>query len=481
MQATQSTPDVVWISLESVRADHTSLGGYERDTTPNLRRIVEAGGVYYPSTFATARWTPAVSTSMLTGTYQSTHRVGWDDTRTVRRVPDDLRTLPERLRDLGYRTALFSSNPYVSPATGLDRGFDRVHLPPTKDDLKSGTGARTALRYATTFARDGAGFTTGLKWHKNCILPTYQAETLKAWIRGYAAEDEPFFVYTHMNSSHHPYDPPLKVLERFMGDLDMTPQETIDHAKTFTNNIWEVVANGCELSERDRTALFAVYDAEIYLADRFVGELFDLVRRSGRPTVFVVVGDHGELFGEQGMLGHNVTLHDGLVHVPLVTYGLDGVAAAAEGLVQPIDVTRTLVASLGGDVSGFQGVDLRDVELGGEGPGAREYALFQRGPRARDLNTILEYNPAFDRPYHVEAIDAIRSTEWKYCRSADRIALYRLPDEETDVSDAFPDVVAELDAALDAAIPEENYADPDAAAAEFDDTMRRHLVDLGYL
>jgi arylsulfatase A-like enzyme len=466
-------PNVVWISLESVRADHTSLGGYHRDTTPNLRRIVEAGGVHLPHAFATARWTPAVSASVLTGTYLSTHRVGWADTRDVQRVPDGLRTLPERLSERGYRTALFSSNPYVSPATGLDRGFDRVHRPPTKADLRSAAGARTALRYARTFTREGAGLSRDLRRHKDCVFPLYQVETLKTWLREFERDgDVPYFLYTHMNSSHHPYNPPLTLLDEFLAGSELSPAEAIERAKAITSDIWGVVADGCVLSPLDREALFAVYDAEIALADRYVGELFDLAVASDRPTVVVVAGDHGELFGEQGMLGHNLTLHDGLVHVPLVVYGVDGVEAAAGDLVQPIDVTRTLLAALDAGVDGCQGVDLRD--------GGREYALLQRGPRRRDVESIRERNPDFDRPYHLEGIDAVRSREWKYCRSADRVALYRLPDEETDVAAAHPDVVAELDAAVDAVIPDERFDDGTESAA-FSAGMRRQLADLGYL
>jgi arylsulfatase A-like enzyme len=477
MTANSARPNVVWISLESVRADHTTVGGYDRDTTPNLQRIVDAGGVNFPLAFSHARWTPAVTTSIMTATPESVHRVGYEDTRDVRQVPTELKTVAERLSELDYRTALFSSNPYVSPATGLDRGFDRVHLPPTARDLRSSAGLRTALRYAREFNTVGAGTRLGARWHKSYVLPRYQTETLKEWLREFSndrAEDgRPFFLYTHMNSSHHPYNPPLKVLERFMGDLDMTPAEAIEHAKTFTNNIWEWMANGSKLSERDRKVLYAVYDAEIALVDAYVGELFDLVGRVAGPTIFVVTGDHGDLFGEGGVMGHNLTVHDGLVHVPLVVHGLDGIEAGADDIVQHGDVTTTIVTALGADTVGLMGVDLRE--------GGREHALLQRGPRQRDLDAIREFNPDFDvSRYHAGAVDAVRTREWKYVRGEDRVDLYRLPDEEVNLAAEYPDVVAELDALLDELVPELAYDDA-ADQAEFSEDMRDHLSHLGYL
>jgi arylsulfatase A-like enzyme len=480
MTAHSARPNVVWVSLESVRADHTTVGGYHLDTTPNLQRIVDAGGVNFPLAFAHARWTPAVTTSIMTATPESVHRVGYDDTRDVRQVPAEMKPLAERLSEMDYRTALFSSNPYVSPATGLDRGFDRVHLPPTARDLRSTAGVRTALRYAREFNSVGAGPRLGARWHKSYVLPRYQTETLKQWIREFGRDRQldgrPFFLYTHMNSSHHPYNPPLRLLERFLRAQeldDVTPEAAIERAKSFTNNIWEWMAEGSALSERDRKILHAVYDAEIALVDAYVGELFDLVGRVAGPTVFVVTGDHGDLFGEGGVLGHNLTLHDGLVHVPLVVHGLEGVEVAADDIVQHADVTTTVVAALGGDVDGFMGVDLRR--------GGRECALFQRGPRSRDLAAIREFNPAFDASeYHEGAIDAVRTREWKYVRG-DFAQLFRLPDEETNVIDANPEVAAELDELLTELVPDHSYDDVDAGQADFSEEMRDHLTHLGYL
>jgi hypothetical protein len=104
----------------------------------------------------------------------------------------------------------------------------------------------------------------------------------------------------------------------------------------------------------------------------------------------------------------------------------------------------------------------------------------QRGPRPRDLATIREFNPAFDPSrYHQGPVDAVRTREWKYVRG-DYAQLFRLPDEETNVVDAYPEVAAELDELLTDLVPDHSY-DDDADQAEFSEEMRDHLTHLGYL
>lgn len=101
-------PDILWISLESVRADHTPMYGYGRDTMPNLRRFAAQDDTTVLDVgIAQSLWTPAVSASMLTGTYLSTHRVGADG-RAEEQLPRNIETIPERLGNKGYDTALIS-------------------------------------------------------------------------------------------------------------------------------------------------------------------------------------------------------------------------------------------------------------------------------------------------------------------------------------------------------------------------------------
>jgi arylsulfatase A-like enzyme len=220
-----------------------------------------------------------------------------------------------------------------------------------------------------------------------------------------------------------------------------------------------------------------MYDAEIAYADEFVGRIFDLVRQqSDRDTLVVVTGDHGDLFGECGVLGHNFVLHDGLTNVPLVLYGFDEVGDLSDGVVQHVDVTRTVARRLGVDADQFVGRDLRN--------GPSQYAISQRG--VPDFDPYLESDPEFDASrYHPDPMTAVRTQSAKYVHSADRSELFALPDEETPVGSDRPDLVAELDAVRRRRIgdlpPTRDQVDRNRDESAFTEEMTEQLADLGYL
>jgi arylsulfatase A-like enzyme len=461
-----SGPNVVWVTLDSVRADHTTPAGYGRETTPNLARIAAWGGYWFPTCYSHARWTPAATTSILTGTRLTTHGVGYDNSN-VSQVPAHLRTVPQLLGDVGYRTAGFSSNGYVSEATGLNRGFERFSYP-SRDDLKR--TPRVALDY---LRRE---FTLGLslKAHHRKLTYDLITEFARSWMEDAHTDPRPSFLYAHYNDPHHPYLPPHRYLKPYVAEIGMTPSEAIVVAQTVTDNMWQRMAEGCRLSKEERDALFATYDACIRSVDETVGTLFEYSQMLPGETVFVVTGDHGELFGEGGVLGHNLTLHDGLTHVPMVVHGMDGLAAATDGIVQHADVMRTLVEYAGGDVSQFEGKNLLTER--------REYAITQRGPRHSDINRLLELDPTCDvSNFHEGHLDAAQDGRMRYQRSPARAELYELPDEKTDLLDhrsadaeRFAAVLDALDLTFDRDGEERERV---AMTAE----LEAHLTDMGYL
>lgn len=481
-------PSVVWLTLESVRADHTSVHGYERDTTPNLRRITAGeGATAFSNCFAQSMWTPACSASILTGTYMSTHGVGMDG-RAKQPLPDELETLPELLRGTGYSTACLSPNPYLTPTTGLDRGFEKFRWLSLRSLLSRelvGPLASYAARvgsYGPPFARRSfyGGESPLVQTPKRLVQyghSTYtMTELLKDWIDGYEASGEPFFVYGHLPNPHHVYKPPRKFIERFTRDIELSTEEALQlsyDVYASSDDMKRRIAMEEEFTDAEREALHALYDAEIAYVDECVGRLYDHVRETcGEDTIFVVTGDHGDLFGEQGVLGHNLVLHDGLTHVPLVVDGLDGVSDAADGLVQHIDVTKTLAERLGVGREQFEGTSLDE-----ERP---EYVVSQRGVALLDVYKGL-YAGFDEERYHREPMTALRTERFKYVESADRAELFELPDEETDASDDHPEVFERL-----ANEKAERFGDirregSEADEIEFSDEQKQQLADLGYI
>lgn len=465
-------PNVVWITLESVRAANTFLDGYERNTTPNLQRISRhPDGVGFPNCFSQSMWTPASSASILTGTYLFEHRVGYDG-KADEPLPEEILTLPQLLMDEGYRTACLTPNSYLSDVTGLDRGFETYHWFSLTDAFRNRETLLPFVKYLIRSGTYGPGLSLDLNRHNKTYI---MLNVLKRWIRTLTADSAPFFLYTHCPNPHLPYTPPLKWLDQFTADIEFSATEALELSlETYgsRDRMVQRIADGCEFSQAEWEALMAMYDAEIAYADEFVGVLYDYVRRSTTgETVFVITADHGDLFGEHGLLGHNLVLDDALTNVPLVIHGLDGVANAADSVVQHVDVTRTIAQRLGVSHHQFSGVDLRKK--------TPEYAISQRG--VPHFDEYLDANPAFDPDrFHPTPMTALRSDEYKYVRSTRKAELFALPDERTDVCDSFTEVCDRLDAELDSRL---ESMEPRSAAesAEYTDAMKEQLSRLGYL
>jgi uncharacterized sulfatase len=165
-------------------------------------------------------------------------------------------------------------------------------------------------------------------------------------------------------------------------------------------------------------------------------------------------------------------LADGLTNVPMVVHGLDGIDHAEESMVQHIDVTRTLAEALGVPHDQFSGRDLREE--------APTYAISQRG--VPHFDEYLEQNPEFDTSrFHGTPMSAFRTEEFKFLKSSEKEELFRLPDEETDVSGERTDVRDELDERLEAELRSMESWESSSGRAEYTDAMEQQLADLGYL
>jgi uncharacterized sulfatase len=464
-------PNVVWITIESTRHDHTTLDGYERDTTPNLRRIAEASaGRSFDECITHGVWTLPSSASILTGTYPSRHGAGMGSEA----IPDDLPTVAERLQEVGYTTACLSPNSHLSSATGLARGFDRFSWI-SSSNLLEAVGVRTLLKYAANVRAHGGGFTLDPQKHGHDFMMT---DIAKRWWRSLRNDASPGFLYVHYGGPHRPYFPPRRFVEEYTANLPVLSSNAGNFALDVHNRIWEYIADGCPFSDAEWATLKALYDGEIAHTDGFVGDLFDFVRAEGSDdTIFVVTSDHGELFGEHGLLAHQVVVDDALCHVPLVVHGFDEVVSHDGEHVQHADLMRTLLERLDGPTAGLQGVNLAEE--------TREYSIVQRGGGrcCTNLEKIREYNPEFDvTRYHMSALTALRKDGFKFLQSTDRTELFQLPNESRDVSGEYPDVAASMEAELTDWLGTEGTSiSSDQSDAAFTDAMRRQLTDLGYL
>lgn len=460
-------PNVIWITLDSVRYDRTSLSSLGRDTTPNLQRIASLPqGASFSLCIGHSEWTRGAVGSILTGTPPSSHRLGMKQNQIL---ADEIRTVPELLTEEGFFTACLSENPIVGPSHALDRGFQRYQGTKRLVDYVK-EYPLIIFKHLLKTSRNAAGLTRDARKHSSAYRT---AKIANDWLTEFSGTEEPFFFYLHFNEPHRPYYPPSTYLRQYSENVDRALTTALD----IHEHLYETIANGCKLSDKEWRDLWATYDAEIRYTDECIGGLFDHIRSLDLgDTIVVITADHGELFGEHGLLAHKVVLDDALVHLPLVVYGLESIHHQTDQLVQHIDLVQTLLSLTGAHNEQLRGVDLRDQR--------RELAYSQRGARSyeRDIQEFKQYNPKFDDSrFHDSLLTAARTKEYKLLSSEDRTDLFELPDESTNVSDEHPELLSELTSSVSEWLDREAQPIGEPKQNELSESMKARLSDLGYL
>ena len=343
-KAPKSRPNVLLYMIDTLRADHTSLYGYARDTTPFLKKL-GAQGLLFDDCLVQATWTKPSVASLMTSLYSFTHGIRNDDDT----IPRGAATLAGQLRAAGYVTASMVTNPLVGRLSGLQRGFDY---------LSEWQVAARYLKEAEDRATDSAGLN----------------KLLFAWLDEH--RDEPFFLYAHATDPHAPYRPPAGFEEKFAN-----PAETAEFDRDFTRlkNIalsrggFGVSRSLCLKSgiDPDRFIRRAVdrYDAKILHNDWSIEQLAGKLQQLGilENTLIVVVSDHGEEFWEHGWTGHGQSLYQELAHGVLLIWNPKLIPAPRRiaDPVQLIDVMPSVLDLLGvGIPAGVQGQSLAPFAMG---------------------------------------------------------------------------------------------------------------------
>jgi arylsulfatase A-like enzyme len=303
-------PGVVLVVLDTVRADHLSCYGYERETSPNLDRVAAEGEIYLDA-WAQAPWTlPAVAT-ILTGQPPRVHGAGRgrDGLRGIR---PEIPTLAEHLSAAGYRTAAFFSVVFCGPRFGFGRGFGRY-------DFRTSDAGNRGQRQADA-ATDAA-----LEWLRHL-------------------DGEPFFLVVHYFDPHLTYDPPPPWDSIF----DSGGEGGIEAGFGSASQVFDIRDGSLELTPRQRDSLVARYDGEIRFADEQLGRLRGAMEELGlwEDSLVVVVGDHGEEFWDHGGFEHGHSHHRELLRVPLVVRGPGREAGTRRAeRVSQLDIVPTVLAA----------------------------------------------------------------------------------------------------------------------------------------
>jgi arylsulfatase A-like enzyme len=363
-EAPRGRPNIVLVSIDSLRRDHVGCYGYSKPTTPAIDELAQKGA-RFDVAVSTTSWTLPAHAALFTGLYDSTH--GLVD--NGQRLAPEHRTLAEELQALGYHTAGFFGGPYLHPAFGLGDGFDVYQscMTTIADDLGD-----DALRNESR-ARDG-------KSHDDITGPRTIAEVAK-WADA-RPKDRPYFLFVHLWDVHYDFIPPEKYARMF--DRDYTGSV---NGVDFMSN----PAVHANMPARDLEHLLALYDGEIRFTDDNLGTILDELRERAMldNTLIVVTADHGEEFFEHRNKGHQKGLFDEVVRVPLVMSwpGALPRGRVIDQQVRTIDVMPTLLRIAGASaLPTMEGRDLRPL-IDGRADAARP-ALLELNADGRDARAL---------------------------------------------------------------------------------------------
>jgi arylsulfatase A-like enzyme len=319
--AAANSPNVLLVVLDTVSAAHLGSYGYSRDTSPHLDALAQEGALFEQN-YSAAPWTLPSHASIFTGLHPNTHHTGWEKPRLSDGVAtvgtlayNDYQTLAEELSMLGYDTCGVSEKAWLSAESGLSQGFESYWDYSTLQLQDSFFLYRAFQRY-----RKKLGIPLPKPIDKGGAKVVDRA---LAWLDGDRARDEsrPFFLFMNLNEAHDPYEPPQEFWSKFLPEN--TPIEDTQPPALRSDVLLhrEVLQGISEISPQQMALYEALYDAEIFYQDTLLGRLFDGLQALGlkEDTLIIVTADHGEEFGEiDHRVGHQLSLSDRLLHVPLI-------------------------------------------------------------------------------------------------------------------------------------------------------------------
>ncbi len=417
-------PSVLFILVDTLRADHISAYGYPRLTSPAIDALALDSVVFSDAVSQAPVTIPSVL-QILTGQLL----IG-------KSIPTSTPTLAQIFQNAGYSTMAVVDNPILeSRETGIEVGFDSFFTNAVVDErldqqhYKTNTPADVITQRAIRWLED-------------------------------RSDSRPFFTWLHYFDPHDPYSPPYPQDSPFLQASDSGRPESMQVGDIRRSPLAQQKRppDAPPISARQRARVIDLYDSEIRYLDRSLGDLFEYLKLAGLydETLIVLTSDHGEAFGEHGEWMHGRSLHRNQLHVPLLIKlpQSEPRQRKVDTPVQLIDLAPTLCA----------------------------YLRIDCGSAARDRN-ILEHSYT-DTFALWNFWIAVRDESWKliYHTTTRDAQLYDLasdPTEQRDRAQSEPETLARMLAKKDELL--ESSWKHHEAVLEQSIQQAEQLKELGYL
>ncbi|MHA1793111.1 MAG: sulfatase [Promethearchaeota archaeon] len=349
--------NIVLLTIDALRFDHCGFNGYHRDVTPNIDKLVNKG-VKFTNMYATGPCTPPSFCSIFTGTFPF-------DKGGYSPLPSQKTTIAEVMKNAGYYTAGFHSNPLISHFFNYHRGFMKYfdsmtteNISPVKKKIlnffeSDGTKSNVLLNqlqnlpipkklqttiknlfYSTFLGRKVKYYIPANKitrmtinWLKSKFIFKKKSENLKektnktSQVKNRPSKKKsqlmkkPLFLWVHYMDTHDPFIPSdYKNLKKIKSPISK---------KEFEHNLSYPEYTDILKENDKKRKLIDFYDAEIIDVDEKINKLVNYFKELDlyKNTIFILTSDHGEEFNDHGDYGHRAHLYDELVHVPFAIFG----------------------------------------------------------------------------------------------------------------------------------------------------------------
>ncbi|MFC1592025.1 sulfatase, partial [Thermodesulfobacteriota bacterium] len=342
----KNVPNIIMITLDTVRADHLGCYGYERDITKNIDLIAE-DSVQFEGAISVIPLTGPSHVSIMTGLHPLTHQIYSNGSK----VDEELNMVAEILKKNGYKTGAFVSSSLMRGEKGFGQGFDVY----------------------SNVARSKKGFRANPKANMRSADKTVDAAV--KWLGG--VDQEQFFLWLHFYDAHTPYLPPDEIglklnpeylnykkevkqqfIKRFAKkrglvknrkNMPGVPAEALDeepHVSApkkpialnskqprnsrrkfphMTKRIGSPDNESLKTRKKKRQGRFEAkidaYDGEIAFIDHQLARIFNFLKNKGlyENSIIIIMSDHGEMLGEKkNYFGHHLFLYRGALNIPLL-------------------------------------------------------------------------------------------------------------------------------------------------------------------
>ena len=272
---------VIWVVIDSLRADHLHYMGYEKETSPWLDAFARESADFRLA-IAPSHVTRRSAAGYMTGKY------GHDllDVDPPRHIPNAERTVAELFQEAGYRTVAWVTNPKLAPGIGFEQGFDEYHV---------------------------------LQPH---AAPKSSIDEINDRVRStHASYDGKAFIYIHTMDVHLPYRPPSPYDRMFAPPYTrpvVRQGAAYERGGGYILSNFPYFSTTHDLQSEDVAYLVSQYDGAIRYTDARLSELFDVLEYDPARDLAIITSDHGEQFFEHGFWTHGKLMFPEEIHVPLL-------------------------------------------------------------------------------------------------------------------------------------------------------------------